>query len=159
MSLEGVDAASVAALLSSGSASTSTIDKVVSLLSLVVSFMAVGDAQLRAVAWGDSTTLKCDNAPIVIAKTENPNGACPDEWTNASCSCLSSLADATSWTVPVALLSSDGSSGSGSSDALPTNTTVASVTAISRLFIPNDLTSLYIALLLKRITRGQSLRV
>jgi hypothetical protein len=153
MSLAGVDAATVAALLASGSVSTSTIDKVVSLLSLVVSSMSVGQVQLRAVAWGASTTLECDDAPILIAKTDTPNGACPDAWVNASCSCLSSLADATSWTVPVALLSDNSSSSSSSSssgDVLPTEMTVATVTSINRMFIPANLTSLCV----RELTKG-----
>lgn len=160
MSLEGVDAATVAALLSSGSVSTATIDKVVSLMGLVVSSMSVGQVQLRAVAWGDSTTLDCDDAPILIAKTDSPNGACPDAWTNASCSCLSSLAGATSWTVPVALLSDNSSSSSSSSgEVLPTESTVATATSINRMFIPSNLTSLCVRASVRRRTGGECVGV
>lgn len=142
--LSSETAAEIAAEISAGSASTTTIDEIVSLLRLVVSSMSDGQAQLRAIAWGDSTTLDCDDAPIVIIKTEDPNGACPEDWGNASCSCLTGLKDAATWTIPVTLLSSTSgstSAGSTTSDAAA-NVTVASITSINRLMIPSELASL-----------------
>lgn len=141
--MAAVDAATVAELLTAGSASadSSTFDKVVALLSLVVSTMAVGDVQLRAVAWGNASALACDDAPLVIAKTESPNGACPDAWVNASCMCFSELMGATSWRVPVSLADA------AVANDLPTETSgVANVTSINRLFVPTDLQALCVAI-------------